>query len=79
MLIIFDIMVIDIFFRFKFNAKLFFSKNYFACYFNIIFNYEKRQQDNDILDGSSDRQRLVSILSDMMLLEKNSNPLPTFY
>lgn len=78
MLIIFDIMVIDIFFRFKFNAKLFFFKNYFACYFNI-FLYEKRQQDNDILDGSSDRQRLVSILSDMMLLEKNSNPLPTFY
>lgn len=78
MLIIFDIMVIYIFFRFKFNAKLFFSKNYFACYFNI-FLYEKRQQDNDILDGSSDRQRLVSILSDMMLLEKNSNPLPTFY
>lgn len=56
----------------------FVSKNYFACYFNI-FLYEKRQQDNDILDGSSDRQRLVSILSDMMLLEKNSNPLPTFY
>lgn len=46
---------------------------------STFFLYEKRQQDNDILDGSSDRQRLVSILSDMMLLENNSNPLPTFY
>lgn len=64
------------YFFFVLNLMPFFLRK--LCLLSQYFLYLKRQQDNDILDGSSDRQQQVSIRYDVTY-KKNSKLMPKLH